>query len=607
MKRLLLLLVTCGLFTITTHAQTGIAVPDMKKADSLIKDFMATWGIDGGVAAISYKGKLIYNRGFGYADQDSGEVTQPYNLFRIASVSKPITSIAVMMLLQDSLLYLTDTVFGTGRIIDDNYYLGVINDNRIYNITVQQLLEHTAGWDRSVPCDGYSGCDPIEFPLHVTQSLGESNPVTDSAMIKFLLKKGLNFDPGTKYAYSNIGYLVLGKVIEHVSGMSYEQYVKSKIFEPLGLCDIQPAHSLLKDKLEREAEYNATGTTLSCFDSSTVPIQYGGLNIEAMLAHGGWAATAHDLVRLIVAVDTFPSVKDILDSTRTSIMSTPSSVNSHYAKGWSVNSAYNWWHTGSLPGTATFIARAQNQYAWAFLFNNRSTASSAFWSAFDDLPWYCISGITAPSHDLFGPEGTNATNIKAVRINPIVTTAHITWDVGGGNKRIIVVSSDTANYYPIDGVDYNANSKYGMGSSLGPNHYVVYDGVGTQVTVTNIDSRDFWVTSFEYDKNAATGNKPIYKMGCRERFHIWYLEGVENVSAYKTATIAPNPANNEIRITGIDKAKATVAVFDLTGKLVLEQDIEGNATVNISRLTKGMYVLRLTGENIVQSQKLIKL
>src|SRR5690606_15242725 len=150
-----------------------------------------------------------------------------YHLYRIASVSKPITGIAIMKLVENNQLSLSDTVFGSNRIITDPYYLNAITDSRIYNITDKQLLEHTAGWDRNIPCDGKTHCDPIGFPLHVTATLGEPNPVGDSALIKFLITKGLNYTPGATYAYSNIGYLVLGKIIEKKTGMKYEEYVKS--------------------------------------------------------------------------------------------------------------------------------------------------------------------------------------------------------------------------------------------------------------------------------------------------------------------------------------------------------------------------------------------
>ena len=107
--------------------------------------------------------------------------------------------------------------------------------------------------------------------------------------------------------------LVLGEVIEKKTGMTYENYVKQNIFAPLGIYDIRLGKNLLADKQEREGEYINPFTTLSAYGTGQfVPAQYGGASVEAMDAHGGWIATARDLVRLLTAVDGFPSRPDIL-------------------------------------------------------------------------------------------------------------------------------------------------------------------------------------------------------------------------------------------------------------------------------------------------------
>lgn len=364
-------------------------------ADQQIRNFMSDWNINGGEVAITKDGKMIYNKGFGYSDLGKTKPAQSDDLYRIASVSKPITSIGIMKLIEDGRISLNDKVFGKGMILDQSYYLKAISDKRIYDITIEQLLEHTAGWDRNVPCDGYSHSDPVFFPLHVTSSLGELNPVGDSALIKFLLKKRLNNSPGTNYAYSNVGYLVLGKVIEKISGMSYEKYIETAVLKPAGIKNIYLGKNLLEYKKYREAEYSSTSTTLSCYgDGKKVPWQYGGFNIEAMNAHGGWIATAADLTKLMLSVDGISSVPDILNSSTVKLMSKPGSVNENYAKGWSVNTNNNWWHTGSMDGTASFICRTGDGYTWAFLFNSRSTNSEEFWQAFDRLPWNCLKTIS---------------------------------------------------------------------------------------------------------------------------------------------------------------------------------------------------------------------
>ena len=198
MKKLIGILILLNIIY-TSSAQQGIAVPELSKCDDLVQDFMNTYDIPGATFALAKNGKMVYMRSFGTADQAENELTQPHHLFRIASISKPITSIAIMKLVQENKLALSDKAFGSSGILGSNpYYDTVVTDNRIYDITVQQLLEHTAGWNRDLACSpnpkppynfSFSHCDPIAFPLHVTQELGESNLVTERALIKFLLKK----------------------------------------------------------------------------------------------------------------------------------------------------------------------------------------------------------------------------------------------------------------------------------------------------------------------------------------------------------------------------------------------------------------------------------
>jgi CubicO group peptidase (beta-lactamase class C family) len=354
--------------------------------DQQINDFMLQWQINGGEVVITKDGKTIYDKAFGYSDNAKETPVKPDNLFRIASVSKPITSMGIMKLVEQGKLSLDEKVFG--NILDQDYYLSAITDKRIYEITVKELLEHTSGWDRNVGVDGYDHSDPAFFPLHVTAEMNEPNPVGDSTLVKFLLKKGLNNDPGTHYAYSNVGYLVLGKIIEKKSGMKYEDFIQKNILQPAGVNHIELGKNLIREK--NEVEYCGNSTTASCYGTGKiVPWQYGGFNVEAMNAHGGWIATAEDLTKLLNA--------HILNNATDAVMTQPGQVNPGYAKGWNVNKAGNRWHTGSMDGTASFICKTADGYTWAFLFNSRADNSDKFWKAFDRLPWECLKELKAVS------------------------------------------------------------------------------------------------------------------------------------------------------------------------------------------------------------------
>ncbi len=587
-------------------AQTGIYVPSMAKADTLIQNFMQQYNIPGGTVAITKDGRLIYNRAFGWANTGKTDSMRPYNLLRIASNAKAITGIAIMKLIENNQLSLNDPVFGNNRILDQPYYLNAITDNRIYNITVKDLLEHTAGWDRDIACDGYTHCDPIGFPLHVTNVLAEGNPVGDSTLIRFLLIKGLNHTPGTRYAYSNIGYLVLAKIIEKTTGMNYKDYVASIIMQPLGLCDMHLGKNLLADKQEREGEYISAGTTLSCYgNNQTVPWQYGGWNLEAMHAHGGWISTSADYVRMILAVDGLNTVPDILSSSTITTMTTPSPL-TNYAKGWTVNSTGNWWHTGSLDGTSTFMARTGSGYTWAFHFNARNN-NSAFWTAMDALPWNCIAAAASfPAHDLFAPSA----QASGLTVTPNGSTSvNINWTNGNGDKRIVIASENSMPaVYPLDGSVYTANASFGAGQNIGSNAFVVYNGSGSNVQVTDLDNtRTYSFTVYEYFENNNTGNNTVYKPGCSERQTIsMSASSVTNITS-GPYHIVPNPAGNLVKISMPAKNKAIMSITDMTGREMLRKTVTDGAAIDISFMPSGVYMVNFRDQDHNVSGKFIKL
>lgn len=526
MKRTFLIaIIVLAAFAMQVFAQTGISDGSMSQCDAQMQTFMSNYQIPGATFAIAKNGKLVYMRAFGTANQAGTEPTQPYHMFRIASISKPITSIAIMKLVENGQLSLSDKVFGPGGILNADPYFANANvtDERVYNITVQNLLEHAAGWNRDVAMPpgpvspypwGYGHSDPIAFPLHVTQTLGEANPVMRRAMIKFSIQKGLNFAPGTSNNYSNVGYLVLGEVIEKKTGMSYENYVKQNIFAPLGIYDIRLGKNLLADKQEREGEYVNAFTTLSAYGTGQfVPWQYGGWSVEAMDAHGGWIATARDLIKLLTAVDGFPSRPDILSASTIQTMTTPSTTNPGYAKGWSVNPAGTWYHGGSLDGSYSWMVRTNNQFSsqvtWAVIMNKRTDAAG-FANAVSSLGFgNCVnSATTFPAHDFFDVPAQNA---SAMNFSGLTSTSMtVSWTNGDGDGRVLIMRTGSApNKFPLDGTEYASDPQ----TDLGDGNRVVYSGSGNSATVSNLNGgTNYQFRLYEYKKNANTGNYALYQL-----------------------------------------------------------------------------------------------
>jgi CubicO group peptidase (beta-lactamase class C family) len=196
--------------------------------------------------------------------------------------------------------------------------------------------------------------------------------------------------PEQHYAYSNFGYCVLGRVIEKLTGESYAEAVQERILRPCGISSMRIGGNTLAERAEREVVY---------YDQDGEdPYR---MNVRRMDSHGGWLATATDLVRFLVRVDGFPTKPDILKSDTLQTMTTASAVSPGYAKGWCVNKYHNWWHMGSLPGTITVMVRTSGQFCWAALTNTRTT-KSPMGADLDALMWQMVGKITRwPDRDMF--------------------------------------------------------------------------------------------------------------------------------------------------------------------------------------------------------------
>jgi CubicO group peptidase (beta-lactamase class C family) len=387
---------------------TGEAVPGMKSVDRVITELLTKWQMPGAAVGIVKDGRLVFARGYGWADKDNSVPVQPDSLFRIASVSKPITAAAILTLVEQGKVSLDDKAF---KILNNlQPPRGTSPDRRLYDITIRQLLEHVGGWDTQA-----LGYDP-QFALYETaaDALGTSRPANAETIVRYMMGHPLSFTPGTKFCYSNFGYNVLGRVIEKVTGQSYESYVKTNVLAPMGITRMQIGHTLEGQQVPGEVCYYAHSNALvpSVFpNGGPVTWPYGRWSLEAMDSHGGWIASVIDLLRFVTHVDGRTPPADTLRSDTIATMISRPSVPSWkgsaywYALGWDVRPASgdaNWWHMGSLDGTTSLLVRAYNGLAWCVLVNSRPRNSDAFNTALDNAMWTAIDGVTSwPSYDLF--------------------------------------------------------------------------------------------------------------------------------------------------------------------------------------------------------------
>ncbi|HLP05206.1 MAG TPA: serine hydrolase [Paludibacter sp.] len=379
------------LYSVAAKAQTGTFVPELAKFDTAMLNLISQYNIPGAQLAITYQGRIVYNRGFGYADTLSHTPVQPGNVFRIASLTKPITCIAIMYLYEHGLLNLDDKVFGPDGILNDPAFQE-IQDPNVAKITIRHLLTHSAGWDSNI-----SG-DPVFNPYNIAIAMNVPPPADPEAIVKFVLARHtLDFEPGTQFQYSNFGFCVLGRVIEKITGESYENFVRNTILGPLGISDMYSGKNLKDNRLKNEVvyyDYTGAPLTKSVYDNVTlVPWPYGGINIEGMDSNGGWLASAGDLCKLLLGIDGLPATTDIISQETNDIMSQPTNINSSYALGWGIDPQKNLWHRGSIQGTTTEMVRGSNQVNWALLLNSRPADASQLNSAVDNFVWNLIPSI----------------------------------------------------------------------------------------------------------------------------------------------------------------------------------------------------------------------
>ncbi|GAH61322.1 unnamed protein product, partial [marine sediment metagenome] len=276
--------------------------------DSIFNDFLQKNNIVGASVAITNGGKLVYSKGFGLSDREIVDSVTPRSLFRIASVSKLITAVAVMKLIEDEKLDVATKVFGKDGILNESEYRHY-TDKRYESITVHNLLNHTAGWNGKK-------ADPVFNSLYVSKVMDVEPPADMPVIIEYSLNKSLDFTPGKKYSYSNLGYCILGEIVEKVTGMNYEDYVQFAILHPLGIYDMHIGKSFYDQRYLYEVRYyDLPGSSLVWSYNGSgdlLPIEYGGNNMELLGAAGGWVASAPELAKLMVAIDGFDSRPDIL-------------------------------------------------------------------------------------------------------------------------------------------------------------------------------------------------------------------------------------------------------------------------------------------------------
>jgi CubicO group peptidase (beta-lactamase class C family) len=354
---------------------TGAPVSLLSGIDSLVQDFMKTYGVRAGQVAVVRNGTLVYSRGFTWGES-TYRITQPTSLMRIASCSKAFTSAAINALVNAGQLHLTDAVFPLLGITTPSVS-GQAPDPNINKVTVQNLLDHLGGFND----DGSSGVvyvqtgpnaytqvpssnfDPAFQARAISQALGLPGPPSKRDVAGYMYGQALQFVPGTTVysrqpngtfsvsgtgAYSNFGYMLLGMVVEAASGLPFVDYLRSTVLAPLGLSDVAVSRILAGAAWPNEVGYDEPTIGPTPFDpasSGLVPAVDGGegLITEVFDAPSGLMTSAQSMATFI-----------------------------HTNAVWGIGGrAPGFARSGSEAGSSSLAASRTDNLDWAYIFNTR--------------------------------------------------------------------------------------------------------------------------------------------------------------------------------------------------------------------------------------------
>lgn len=270
----------------------------------------------GGSVIVIHNGKILLDKGYGFANIEQSEPNTPLTVFRLGSITKQFTSMAILQLYDKQMLQINDYV--------EKYFPGTLNGNKI---TIKNLLTHTSG---------------------ITESLDAE----------------LAFTPGAQISYSNTGYNLLGKIIEKVSGMSYEKYLQENIFQPLGMKNTGYEHPDIKVK------NCATGYKISDNGGYT---DIGESDVSGAFSAGALYSTAEDMYRWDQALNTEKLIKASTLNQAFSQATLNDGSTIKYGYGWMVNQ----WrglkevgHGGDITGFNSYIARYPDEQFTVIVLSN---------------------------------------------------------------------------------------------------------------------------------------------------------------------------------------------------------------------------------------------
>jgi serine beta-lactamase-like protein LACTB, mitochondrial len=328
----------------TSYAAT-LSATKMESIEATLSTERSRWNAPGLSAAIVADYNLVWSRGLGLADLEQRVPAMPATVYRIASISKTITAVAVMQLAEQAKLDLDAPI---------QHYCPAFPE-KSWPITARQLLAHLSG------IRGYLSTEELYNTHHYT------NLVEPLALFK---DDPLQFEPGAQFSYTTYGYTILGCAIEGASNMPYVDYVQQHIVHTAGMGHTRPddVYAIIANRAQsyRKAPDG---------EIQNAPLTDTSYKIPG----GGWCSTAEDLAKFAVAVQTDSLItKETLEQMLTR-QKTRDGRAIPFGLGWAIgerNGHQEVWHTGALQGVSTILyMRPAQGFAAVLLLNVNGLAT----------------------------------------------------------------------------------------------------------------------------------------------------------------------------------------------------------------------------------------
>ena len=376
-------------------------IPSLLAMDKKVNAYLRKWHMKGASLAITRGDSLVYAKGYGWADEENGLEMSPRHILRMASVSKLITAAGIMVLHDRGDLNIKDTVFGPSGILNDSTITALIKDKNYYKITVEHLMRHQGGFRR----------DPLFSSRDVMNQLQLDHAPEAEDFYRVVLNRRLKFAPGSWQSYSNFGYLLLSKVIEKVSGMPYEEFIRTEVLAPAGCYDMHIAGTYYEDKRDNEVRYythEGDGKYIEEYNNSRVIVErcYGGNNIPMLSGAGAWCGSPAEIARFVASIDGRSEVPDIISKESVELM-TGYYDRDTFSLGWNdTHPDKGWSRSGTLSGTTALVKLFPDGECWVFI-SNTSTWKGPRQANYTDALFKSLRqsfSSKLPQRDMFNPE-----------------------------------------------------------------------------------------------------------------------------------------------------------------------------------------------------------